>query len=282
VSTTTERPARWLRWTAFVAAPQTWQMAVGFGLFLGLWFLTTAVLTLPRFERIPDPLSVLLQWISRNPPYGFSIFTADYYKHIGYSVYRAYTAFVVAVALGVPLGLFMGWSAPFRRFTFPLVELIRPIPPLAWVPFAILLLPGTEQAVIFVTFIAAFFATVLNSLLGARSIDPVYFRAAQCLGLRPRDVLMHVVVPGALPFVFTGLQLAMGLSWFALVAGEMISGRYGLGFMIFEGYSLAQYPNIIIGMVTLGLLGYASSAGVRTLGRRMMVWRERQLGGGAA
>jgi NitT/TauT family transport system permease protein len=257
-------------------------MAIGFGLFFGLWYLTTAVLALPRFERIPDPLSVLLQWASRNPTYGFSIFTADYYRHIGYSVYRAYTAFVLAVALGVPLGLLMGWSGLFRRFAFPVVELIRPIPPLAWVPFAILLLPGTEQAVIFVTFIAAFFATVLNSYLGACSIDPVYFRAAQCLGHRPREVFFHVVVPGALPFVFTGLQLGMGLSWFALVAGEMISGRYGLGFMIFEGYSLAQYPNIIIGMVTLGLLGYASSAGVRILGRRLMVWRERQFGGGDA
>ena len=255
---------------------------MGFGLFFGLWYLTTAVLALPRFERIPDPLSVLLQWVSRKPTYGFSIFTPDYYKHVGYSVYRAYTAFVLAVAAGVPLGLVMGWSGPFRRFTFPLVELIRPIPPLAWVPFAILLLPGTEQAVIFVTFIAAFFATVLNSFLGARSIDPVYFRAAQCLGLRAREVFVHVVVPGALPFVFTGLQIGMGLSWFALVAGEMISGRYGLGFMIFEGYSLAQYPNIIIGMATLGLLGYASSAGVRMLGRRLMAWRVRQLGGGIA
>lgn len=264
-----------------LAAPQTWQMALGFGLFVGIWYLTSAVLKLPRFEKIPDPLGVLIEWLSWNPIYGLSIFTPDYYKHIGYSIYRAFTAFVLAVALGVPLGLFMGWSPLFRRFTFPLVELIRPIPPLAWVPFAILLLPGTEWAVIFVTFIAAFFAMVLNSLLGARSIDPVYFRAAQCLGFRPWDVFIHVVVPGALPFVFTGLQLAMGLSWFALVAGEMIAGRYGLGFMIFEGYSLAQYRNIIIGMGTLGLLGYASSAGVRMLGRRMMIWRERQLGGGA-
>jgi len=270
------------RWIDAIAAPQVWQMAVGFGLFLGLWYLTTAVLALPRFEKIPDPFSVLLEWLSPNPTYGLSIFTPDYYLHIGYSVYRAYSAFLLAVVLGVPLGLFMGWSRLFRRFTFPVVELIRPIPPLAWVPFAILLLPGTEQAVIFVTFIAAFFATVLNALLGARSIDPVYFRAAQCLGYRPWQVFVHVVVPGALPFVFTGLQLAMGLSWFALVAGEMIAGRYGLGFMIFEGYSLAQYRNIIIGMVTLGLLGYASSAGVRILGRAMMRWRERQFGGGAA
>lgn len=254
-------------------------MAIGFGLFVGFWYLATAVLGLPRFEKIPDPLSVLLEWTSRHPVYGLSIFTPDYYRHIGYSIYRAYSAFFLAVALGVPLGLLMGWSRLFRGFSFPLIELLRPIPPLAWVPFAILLLPGTEQAVIFVTFIAAFFATVLNALLGARSIDAVHFRAAQCLGFRPWDVFVNVVVPGSLPFVFTGLQLAMGLSWFALVAGEMIAGRYGLGFMIFEGYTLAQYPNIIIGMVTLGILGYASSTGVRITGRRMMIWRARQLGG---
>jgi NitT/TauT family transport system permease protein len=257
-------------------------MAVGYGLFFGFWFLATAVLTLPRFEKIPDPLGVFREWVSPRPTYDLSIFTSHYYAHIGYSVYRAYAAFFLAVGLGVPLGLFMGWNRLFYNFTFPLLEMIRPIPPLAWVPFAILLFPGTEPAVIYVTFIAAFFATVLNTLLGVQSIDPVYFRAARCLGFRPRDLFAHVVFPGALPFIFTGLQLAMGLSWFALVAGEMIAGRRGLGFAIFEGYSLAQYPNIIIGMVTLGLLGYASSALVRIFGRRLMVWRERQLGGAGA
>jgi NitT/TauT family transport system permease protein len=154
-----------------------------------------------------------------------------------------------------------------------LVEIFRPIPPLSWVPLAILMLPGTEPPVIFVTFIAAFFATVLNTLLGVQSIDRGYFRAAQCLGFSRKDTLFHVVIPGAMPHVFIGLQIAMGLSWVALVAGEMIAGKRGLGYMIYDAYSMVQIPTIIMGMLTLGFLGFFSSALVRYLGRRLMAWR---------
>jgi NitT/TauT family transport system permease protein len=135
------------------------------------------------------------------------------------------------------------------------------------------MLPGTEPPVIFVTFIAAFFATVLNTLLGVQSIDQSYFRAAQCLGFTRRDILFHVVIPGAMPHVFIGLQIAMGLSWVALVAGEMIAGKRGLGYMIYDAYSMVQIPTIIMGMLTLGFLGFFSSAMVRYLGRKLMAWR---------
>ena len=246
---------------------------LGFATVLAAWHLTTAVLRLPLFDKITPPVTVFREWFNRTPAFGVSVFTPVYYEHIAYSVYRAYTAFLLAVLLGVPIGLVMGWSQRVYRFTFPLLETLRPIPPLAWVPLAILMLPGIEPPVIYVTFIAAFFATVLNTLLGVLSIDRSYFRAAECLGFSPRNVLVHVVVPGALPFIFTGLQIAMGLSWFALVAGEMIAGRRGLGYMIFDAYNMAQIPTIIMGMLTLGLLGYASSALVRRLGRALMAWR---------
>ena len=266
----------WRSWLAFlrwVKSPRPYLMLLGFGLVFTFWELTTAVLKLPMFEKITPPLTVFKEWFNPAPSFGVSLYTPLYYEHIGYSVYRAYTAFTLAVLLGVPLGLLMGWRRTFYNYTFPLLEAIRPIPPLAWVPLAILMFPGIEPPVIYVTFIAAFFATVLNTLLGAQSIDQNYFRAAQCLGFSSRDVLFHVVVPGAMPFIFTGLQISMGLSWFALVAGEMIAGRRGLGHMIFDAYNMAQIPTIIMGMLTLGLLGYASSALVRLLGRKLMAWR---------
>jgi NitT/TauT family transport system permease protein len=249
-------------------------MLLGFALVFAFWQLTTGVLRLPSFEKITPPLRVFSEWFNPGPVYGVSLFTSLYYEHIGYSVYRAYTAFVLAVLLGVPLGLFMGWRRTFYNFTFPLLEVIRPIPPLAWVPLAILMFPGIEPSVIYVTFIAAFFATVLNTLLGVHSIDRGYFRAAQCLGFSSKDVFLHVVIPGAMPFIFTGLQISMGLSWFALVAGEMIAGRRGLGYMIFDAYNMAQSPTMIMGMLTVGLLGYTSSALVRLLGRQLMAWRK--------
>lgn len=259
-----------VRW---VTSPRPYLMLLGFAATFAVWHVTTATLTLPMFEKITPPGRVLREWFDRAPAFGVSLFTPIYYEHIGYSVFRAYTAFCLAVLLGVPLGLLMGWRRTFYNFTFPLLETVRPIPPLAWVPLAILMFPGFEPPVIYVTFIAAFFATVLNTLLGVLSIDQNYFRAAQCLGFSPRSVLLHVVAPGAMPFIFTGLQIAMGLSWFALVAGEMIAGRRGLGYMIFDAYNMGQIPTIIMGMLTLGLLGYTSSALVRLLGRRLMAWR---------
>ena len=259
-----------LRW---IRSPRPYLLVLGFAIFLAAWHLATAVIEVPVFRKIPPPAVVLREWFNPEPFFGVSVYTSLYYSHIAFSVYRAYTAFALAVLLGVPLGILIGWNRTFKEYAFPLVEIFRPIPPLSWVPLAILMLPGTEPPVIFVTFIAAFFATVLNTLLGVQSIDRSYFRAAQCLGFTRRDILLHVVVPGAMPHVFTGLQIAMGLSWVALVAGEMIAGKRGLGYMIYDAYSMVQIPTIIMGMLTLGFLGFFSSALVRFLGRRLMAWR---------
>lgn len=254
----------------------------GFVLFIAFWQASVKTLALPWFSRLPGPWECLGEWLSPDPAYGISIYTADYYTHILYSTYRATTAFLLATLLGAPLGLIMGWNRKFYDYSFPLVELIRPIPPLAWVPLAILVLPGNEPAVIFVTFMVAFFVTTLNTLLGVESISEDYFRAAKCLGASNRRLLFDVVIPGAMPYIFTGLQISMGAAWFSLVAGEMIAAQYGLGFLIWDSYSLIQYPVIIIGMVTLGVIGWISSALVRAAGRKLMVWRERELSGGAA
>jgi NitT/TauT family transport system permease protein len=114
-------------------------------------------------------------------------------------------------------------------------------------------------------------------MLGVRSIDQSYLRAARCLGARNWQIFRHVIIPGALPFIFTGLQISMGVAWFSLVAGEMIAGDFGLGYVIYNGYTLLTYPNIIIGMITLGIVGYISSALVRVIGDWLMQWRVREL-----
>ena len=137
---------------------------------------------------------------------------------------------------------------------------------------------GTETPIIFLTFLSAFFATTLNAMLGVASIDPVYLRAARCLGAKPHQVLWHVVLPGSLRSIFDGLQIAIGVSWFSLVAAEMISGEYGLGYIINTGYTMATYPTIVVGMITLGCVGFVTSAAVRLLGRRLVSWRVDQLG----
>jgi NitT/TauT family transport system permease protein len=265
------------RISRFMQSPRPYLMFVGFALFLGFWFLAVEVLQLPRFRQMPGLTEVVDEMFSRTPTYGLSVFMPEYYQHVMVSVRRVATAFLLATCLGVPLGLFMGWSKNFRDFVFPVFETLRPIPILAWVPLAIIMFSGLETPVIFLTFLASFFATALNTMLGVQSIDESYTRAAQCLGANRWQVFRHVIVPGAMPFIFTGLQISVGVAWFSLVAGEMVSGEFGLGYVINTAYTMVQYPTIIIGMVTLGAVGYITSAMVRKAGDMMMQWRVREL-----
>ena len=252
-------------------------MLVGFLAFLAFWHFAVDVWRLPRFSQMPGLFSVLKEWLNPDPVYGLSIYTAEYYTHIFASCVRVFVAFALATILGVPLGLFMGWSTKVREYVFPDFEMLRPIPILAWVPLAIIMFTGLETPVIFLAFLASFFVTTLNTMLGVESIDESYFRAAQCLGANDRQVFTNVVIPGAMPFIFTGLQISIGVCWFSLVAAEMVSGQYGLGYVINNSYTNVRYPTIIIGMVTLGFVGYATSAMVRVIGNRLMQWRMREI-----
>jgi ABC-type nitrate/sulfonate/bicarbonate transport system permease component/CRP-like cAMP-binding protein len=261
----------------WLTSPRPYLMLVGFALFLGFWYLSVEAWKLPRFREMPGITSVLKEWLNPDPAFGLSLYTAEYYTHIWVSVWRVTQAFFLATLLGVPFGLFLGWSRKFKEYAFPLFETLRPIPILAWVPLAIVIFIATESAVIYLTFLASFFATALNTMLGVQSIDESYIRAAHCLGAKNRQVFMHIVIPGALPFIFTGLQISVGVAWFSLVAAEMVSGQYGLGYVINTSYMMVRYPTIVIGMVTLGAVGYATSAMVRILGDYLMQWRVREL-----
>ena len=266
----------------WLASPSPYLLLVGMGIFLSSWYLFVELWKLPRFEKLPGLSIVVREWLSESPMYGLSVFTPEYYSHIWVSLRRVLTAFVLATVLGVPLGLALGWYPRFRDYIFPVFEILRPVPILAWVPISLIVFKGSETPVIFLTFLAAFFVTTLNTMLGVQSIDKSYFRAADCLGASKTQVFVHVVIPGSLPFIFTGLQLSIGVCWFSLVAAEMVSGEYGLGYVINTAYSMIQYPTIAIGMITLGAIGYLSSAVVRLIGRSLMEWRARELSAGGA
>jgi NitT/TauT family transport system permease protein len=265
------------RLSLWLKSPRPYQMLIGFSLFLGFWYFAVEVWKLPRFREMPGLTTVIKEWISPNPAYSLSIYTPEYYTHIWISVWRVTQAFFLATVLGVPLGLFLGWSRKFKEYVFPVFETLRPIPILAWVPLAIVMFISTESAVIYLTFLASFFATALNTMLGVESIEESYIRAAYCLGAKRWQVFRHVIVPGSLPFIFTGLQISVGVAWFSLVAAEMVSGQYGLGYVINTSYIMVRYPTIVIGMITLGLVGYVTSTMVRIAGDFMMRWRTREL-----
>lgn len=222
-------------------------------------------------------MTVFSELLSRNPSQGISVYTPEFYWHIYVSCRRVFIAFVLATAIGVPLGLFLGWSRVFREYSFPLLETIRPIPILAWVPLSILMFQGYETPVVFLATLASLFVTSLNTMLGVQSIDQSYFRAAGCLGSSRWDILRHVVVPGALPYIFIGLQISIGVAWFSLVAAEMVSGDYGLGYLILNSYVNSVTVPMVIGMLTLGFVGWLTSIVVRFIGNRLMTWHVRAL-----
>ena len=244
---------------------------------MGAYYLFCEGWRLPLFNKLPGPYEVIVEWLNPDPDWGISLYSPEYHDHIYYSCRRILIAFAIATGIGVPLGLFMGWSKKFRDYSFPILETLRPIPILAWVPLAILMFSGLETPVIFLATLASLFVTTLNTLLGVNSIDESYFRAAKCLGASNTEVFLHVVVPGALPFIFTGLEISVGVAWFSLVAAEMVSGEFGLGYMINDSYMNITYVSMVIAMLTLGFFGWITSAFVRWVGNRMMQWRVKAL-----
>lgn len=267
----------WWRFKKSLGQPGPYLTVIGIVLWIFAYWLLCEGLKLPRFVKLPGPVTVLKEWLSPTPNQGISIYTPEYYQHILASCRRILIAFTIATGVGVPLGLLMGWSKVFRDYTFPILETLRPIPILAWVPLAILMFSGYETPVIFLATLASLFVTTLNTMLGVQSIDEAYFRAAGCLGSSRWDVFRHVVVPGALPFVFTGLQISIGVAWFSLVAAEMVSGDFGLGYLILSSYVNSVTVPMVIGMLTLGFVGWFTSSIVRWVGNRLMQWHVKAL-----
>jgi NitT/TauT family transport system permease protein len=231
--------------------------------FLIIWY----VLTKTIMDKTPGPVQFVMVSIERIPDEWF-------YKSIYYSLYRVIVGFVVASAVAIPLGLMMGWNRLVSDFAMPAFETMRPVPPVAWVPLSIIIFAQLEYSILFITFTGAFFVVTLNARLGAESIDPSLFRAAWCLGASPRQVFRHVVLPGALPAIFVGLALGMGISWETVVAAEMIAGQYGLGYLTWESYNLIRYPEVILSMASIGVLGYICSALIRAAANKYLAWRK--------
>jgi NitT/TauT family transport system permease protein len=197
-----------------------------------------------------------------------------YYNSIIASMTRVYSGFILGMVMGTFLGLMMGWKRRVKNWTFPSEELLRHIPPVSWVPLTIIIMASLTPAIILVIFIGTFFATALNSMLGVESIEQSTFRAAICLGANQRQIFRHILLPGALPAILNGMVLGMGLAWMSVVAGEMIAGDYGIGYMAWQAYNLVRFPEIILAMLTIGGIAYGSSEIIRLIVNRFLRWRK--------
>lgn len=194
------------------------------------------------------------------------------FTHILDSLKRVLMAVGTATMLGVPLGVAMGWSPRFRAAVDPLLEFVRPIPPLAWIPLSILWFGIGNAQIVYIIFLAAFFPIVLNSMAGARDVDAYLVRAGLSLGARGSELFRTVVLPGALPQIFTGVRIGLGIGWMALVAGELVAAPSGLGYMINNARTLFRSDYILLGMVLIGALGLVLDFLMRQAMRFTMPW----------
>jgi NitT/TauT family transport system permease protein len=241
--------------------------ALSLMIFIAAWhFLTKYRVNIyVRFVNVPSPEQVL-QRAAR------ALHDPRFFSHVALSCRRILIGFLLASMAAIPLGLLMGRFRLLREWIFPVTEVLRPIPAIAWVPMSIMLWPSNEESIVFITFLGAFFPILVNTLHGMSMVDPVLVRAAQCLGARETSIFKEVYFPAALPHVFTGLTVGMGVAWVSLIAAEMISGQFGIGYFTWEAYSLVQYPDIALGMICIGVLGLGSSAAIRGIGVLVMPW----------
>jgi sulfonate transport system permease protein len=221
---------------------------------------------LPWVGAVPAPSAVLQSWLT--------VLGDLSYWHSWYmSVLRVMGGFVAAMIVGIPFGLMLAVSRVAHGIGFPVFEVLRPIPPLAWVPASIIFWPTQELAIIFITFLGAFYTIVINVLGGARSIDVRYFQAAQSMGSSRWDIFRRVILLGS--------AVGMGITWEVVVAAEMISGGGsqiggtkggGLGFFIWNSYIGGSYEQIVVGMISIGIAGFLSSELLRWAGRYATPW----------
>jgi ABC-type nitrate/sulfonate/bicarbonate transport system permease component len=236
---------------------------------LALWQLVSA-LVLPRLAPsaatlLPPPLGVVGAFVDL-------LRSGDIVLHVLASLKRVLVAFAAAAVAGVSLGVAIGWWRRFDELVDPLVEFLRPIPPLAWIPLAIIWFGIGDAQNMFIIFLGAFFPIVLNTIEGVRSVDRPLVWGALTLGGTWAQVLREIVLPGALPLILTGLRIGLGIGWMALVAAELVAASSGLGFLIEDSRNLLFTERVLLGMVLIGALGFGMDRLMRRLERQVMPW----------
>src|SRR3954447_12892617 len=232
--------------------------AVGVATVLLIWQVMAVAYNLQQI--LPPPLSV-----ARNI---FNTLTLNYeqrwlygpniYEHLLASFVRAITGFSVAAAFAIPLGLFVGRFRAVREYVDPVIRSLYPIPGIAWIPLAILWFGLGNTAVIFVVFIAEFFPLYFNTEAGARNINPILVDAARCFGAKRLTLLRRVILPASIPYIITGMRIALGGAWRMIVAGEMLASQSGIGSVLMESRYQLRATDLMMAMILISIVGYAT------------------------
>ena len=231
---------------------------------------------------LPAPSQVLLKWIAYLKPleeynpasmsYVAWLFSGELPHDALASIIRVVGGFGIGAGLALPLGLLMGGSAWIYRLMNPLVQLLRPIPPIAYIPLAILWFGLGNPPAFFLISLGAFFPVLMNTISGVRTVDEIYIRAARNLGASGATLFLRIILPAATPHILTGLRVGFGVAFIVVIVAEMIAVNDGLGFRILEAREFMWSDKIIAGMITIGLLGLAIDSGMDRINRYLLRW----------
>lgn len=226
---------------------------IGVCLIVGFW----ALLSLTVAPDLPTPLRT---W-HESRDYVLRPFFKDGEMNQGIgnfavlSLARVAKGFLLAIALGTPLGFLLGLSRTFHRVFDPVIQVLRPISPLAWLPLGLIVFQRSEPAAIFTIAVCSMWPTVINTAVGVRNISPDYLNVGRVLRLSHWTMMRRIIIPATLPYVFTGYRLSLGLAWLVIVASEMLTGAPGVGGFLWQEYNANHYAQIILSILSIGLIG---------------------------
>ncbi len=245
---------------------------VAIAAFILVWqFISTFT---PAKNTTPQPLPVFILLIqSMFEPIGpYTIF-----GHLAISLKRVLVGFGMACIMGIIVGISMGTNRYTRAIVRPIFEMLRPIPPIAWIPLAILWFGIDETTKYFIIFIGAFTNVTLNAYTAAIKVDPVLTGAARMLGTNDSDIFLRVILPSCMPQIFAGMQVGLSTSWMAVLAAEMVSSYAGCGWIIIRGSDSANIPQVLMGMIVIGVVGLLLAVIIRAMERRICNWNIRDV-----
>lgn len=231
---------------------------------------------------LPAPTRVLAKWWEYLMPtqaydpatsgYVAWLFSGEMIHDAYASLYRVVVGFLLGAVLALPLGLLMGANDRIYRLFNPLIQILRPIPPIAFIPLSILWFGLGNPPAIFLIIIGAFFPVLMNTIAGVRHVDAIYIRAARSLGANQTTMFLRVILPAATPYILTGMRIGIGTAFIVVIVAEMIAVNNGLGYRILEAREFFWSDKIIAGMFTIGLLGLAIDTGMNRLNNHLLKW----------
>ncbi len=219
-------------------------------------------------------LKGLAVWAFGHRGSGMNAYSGTLFANVINSGERVAEGYLFAILVGVPTGLMIGYSKLFARTFDPFIQAMRPIPITAWMPVSLTLFGISGASAVSLIALGAFYPIVINSAMGARDINKQFMRAAQMMGATRRQIMIRVIVPSALPAIFVGLRLGVGVAWTAVVIAEMVAVKSGLGYVLWDAYYIGRMEIVLADMAAIGILGFLSDCLIVQVERRVLHWKQ--------